>query len=46
MSRPKAYYLAQRKEFPARAFKVGSMWFVRTVDLREALGLPVRPPGS
>jgi hypothetical protein len=43
ISRPKAYNLAQRGQFPARAFKVGYTWFVLTVDLREALGLPLRP---
>ena len=41
MSRPKAYYLAQRGEFPCPVFRVGERWMVLTVELRRALGLPV-----
>ena len=43
MSRPKAYNLAQRGEFPCPVLRIGDRWFVRTVDLREALGLSVSP---
>jgi hypothetical protein len=46
ISRPKAYSLAQQGKFPARAFKVGNTWAVRTVDLREALGLSLCPPDT
>jgi hypothetical protein len=46
MSRPKAYALAQRGEFPCRVLRVGNRWMVRTVDLRESLGLaPGGPHG-
>jgi hypothetical protein len=44
VSRPKAYALAQRGEFPCPVFRVGINWMVRTVDLREALGLPLYRP--
>ncbi len=47
VSRPKAYNLAQRGEFPCPVLRVGDRWMVRTVDLREALGLPLcRPVAS
>ncbi len=44
VSRPKAYALAQRGEFPFRVFRVGRNWMVRTADLRKALGLPITRP--
>jgi hypothetical protein len=44
MSRPKAYYLAQRDEFPCPVSRVGDRWMVLTVNLREALGLALCQP--
>jgi hypothetical protein len=41
ISKPTCYSLAGKGEFPGGAFRVGARWFVRTADLREALGLPV-----
>jgi len=41
MSRPKAYYLAQRGEFPCPVMRVGERWMVLTAELRKALGLAV-----
>jgi hypothetical protein len=46
VSRPKAYALAQRGEFPCPVFRVGVNWMVRTVDLREALGLALSRPAA
>lgn len=46
MSRPKAYQLAQRGEFPCPVFRVGVNWMVLTVDLRGALGLPLSRPAA
>jgi hypothetical protein len=47
MSRPTAYALAGREEFPCPVFRIGERWMVLTVELRKALGLPrVRPEAS
>jgi hypothetical protein len=39
MSRPKAYALAQRDEFPCPVLRIGDRWMILTVDLRRAVGL-------
>ena len=44
MGRSRAYYLANRDEFPCPVFRVGAMWMVLTVELRRALGLPTERP--
>jgi hypothetical protein len=41
IAKSRAYYMAQRGDFPVRTLRVGGRWCVRTVDLREALGLPI-----
>jgi len=46
LGRSTAYAMAANGTFPVKALRVGGRWFVRTAELRRALGLPTARNGT